>query len=346
LAALEAWADAGLRRPGDDDPPDWDTGAVIGTGIGGMDTIVERLVDQVRAGKVRRLGTTLVEQIMASGVSARVAGLLGLGNQVTTNSSACATGAEAVVESSRAIRSGLAQRMVAGGSEGTSVYTWAGFDAMRVLMRRSNDEPERASRPLSASAGGFVPAAGAGALVLEELESARQRGARIYGEVLGGAANCGGQRLGGSMTSPNPTGMQRCIRAAIRDAGIAPQQIDLINGHLTATSADANEMRVWSAALEIPPESFPLVTATKSMIGHSLGAAGAIECVAAVLMLSRGFVHPCRNCEDLHPGVAAFAAAIPQETRVVPQLKVLAKAAFGFGDVNTALILHRWDDAQ
>lgn len=344
LAVIEAWSDAGLSRPAaGDETVDWDTGAVIGTGIGGMDTIVERLVDQVRAGKVRRLGTTLVEQIMASGVSARVAGLLGLGNQVTTNSSACTTGTEAVVESFRAIRDGRAERMVAGASEGTSIYTWAGFDSMRVLMRRSNEEPERASRPLSASAGGFVPAAGAGALVLEELDGALRRGARIYGEVLGGATNCGGQRMGGSMTSPNPTGMQRCIRAALAAAGIAPERIDVINGHLTATGADPNEMQVWSAALEIPPDRFPLVTATKSMIGHALGAAGAVECVAAMLMLSRGFVHPCCNCEDLHPGVAAFAAAIPQETRAVPEMKILAKAGFGFGDVNAALILRRWE---
>ncbi|MGD9765009.1 MAG: beta-ketoacyl synthase [Candidatus Binatia bacterium] len=344
IAALEAWADAGLPKPHpDDDAVHWDTGAVIGTGIGGMDTIVDRLVDQVRAGKVRRLGTTLVEQIMASGVSARVAGLLGLGNQVTSNSSACTTGTEAVVEASRTIRNRLATRMLAGASEGASIFTWAGFDSMRVLMRKSNDAPERASRPLSASAGGFVPGSGAGMLVLESLDTARARGARIYGEVLGGAVNCGGQRMGGSMTSPNPTGMLRCIRAAIAEAGVAPREIDVINGHLTATGADPNEMNVWGAALERPPGQFPLVTATKSMIGHALGAAGAIECVGAMLMLHRRFVHPCRNCEDLHPEVAAYAEAIPQEMRPVPSLNVLAKAGFGFGDVNAAIILRRWE---
>src|SRR5437016_5573312 len=180
LAAVEAWEDAGLRRPPrEDGAVDWATGAVLGTGIGGMDTIGERVVPFTDGGKLRRLGSTAVEQVMASGISARVAGLLALGNQVTTNSSACSTGTEAIVESLERIRSGRAERMLCGGSEGASHYTWAGFDAMRVLTRASNDAPERASRPMSASAAGLVPAAGAGGLLLESLESALERGAPI-----------------------------------------------------------------------------------------------------------------------------------------------------------------------
>lgn len=340
VAGIEAWTDAGLPRPEPtDDRVDWDSGAVIGTGIGGMDTIVGRLVDPVRKGQVRRLGSTLVEQIMASGVSARLAGFLGLGNQVTTNSSACSTATEAIIEAFRIIRAGRARRMLAGGSEGVSPFIWAGFDAMRVLNRGANEAPERASRPLSASAGGFVPAGGAGVLLLEELESARARGARIYAEVLGGAINCGGQRMGGSMTAPNPVGMRRCIRAALEDARCTPDAIDLINGHLTATGADANEIHAWSEALERPADRFPLVTATKSMIGHALGAAGALECAASALMLAGGFVHPCVNCEDLHPRVEAFAAAIPRETRTGSRARTLIKAGFGFGDVNACLVM-------
>jgi 3-oxoacyl-(acyl-carrier-protein) synthase len=346
LAALEAWTDAGLPRPDADGAVDWDSGCVIGTGIGGMDTIADRLVDPTRAGQVRRLGSTLVEQVMASGVSARVAGLLGLGNQVTTNSSACATGTEAVVLAARAIRAGTARRMLAGGSEGVSHYIWAGFDAMRVLMRHANDAPARASRPLSASAGGFVPAAGAGILLLEELESARARGARIYAEIAGGAINCGGQRMGGSMTAPNRTGMLRCIWSALADAGITTARVDAINGHLTATGADPHEVRVWADALERPPERFPTVTATKSLIGHALGAAGGIECVASALMLARGFVHPCANCEDLHPELAPFAGAIPRRAEPAPDLRTLVKAGFGFGDVNACVVLRKWDQPQ
>jgi len=343
VAAVEAWQDAGLPRPArGDDEVRWDTGAVLGTGIGGMDTIGERVVPLTDAGTLRRLGSTAVEQVMASGISARVAGLLALGNQVTSNSSACSTGTEAIVEGLERIRSGRAERMLCGGSEGASPYIWSGFDAMRVLARGSNDAPERASRPMSASACGFVPAAGAGVLVLESLESARERGAPIRAEVLGGAVNCGGHRRGGSMTAPNPDGVRRCIRAALGDARVLPNAVDAINGHLTATGADPREVQSWSAALERPPEAFPSITATKSLIGHALGAAGGIECVASVLMVQDGFVHPTINCEDVHPDIAPFAAAIPHTLRSAPDLRVLVKAGFGFGDVNACVVFEKW----
>ena len=343
VAAVEAWQDAGLPRPArGDDEVRWDTGAVLGTGIGGMDTIGERVVPLTDAGTLRRLGSTAVEQVMASGISARVAGLLALGNQVTSNSSACSTGTEAIVEGLERIRSGRAERMLCGGSEGASPYIWSGFDAMRVLARGSNHAPERASRPMSASACGFVPAAGAGVLVLESLESARERGAPIRAEVLGGAVNCGGHRRGGSMTAPNPDGVRRCIRAALADARVLPNEVDAINGHLTATGADPREVQSWSAALERPPDAFPSITATKSLIGHALGAAGGIECVASVLMVQDGFVHPTINCEDVHPDIAPFAAAIPHRLRPAPDLRVLTKAGFGFGDVNACVVFGKW----
>jgi len=345
LAAVEAWQDAGLRRPGGDEEVDWDTGAILGTGIGGMDTVGETLVPLTDAGKVRRLGSTTVEKVMASGVSARVSGLLALGNQVTTNSSACSTGTESIALGLERIRAGLAERMLCGGSEGASHYIWAGFDAMRVLCRGFNHEPQRASRPMSATAGGFVPACGAGVLVLERLESALRRGARIHAEVLGAAVNCGGHRGGGSMTAPNPEGIRRCIRAAIRDAGVSPDDIDAINGHLTATGADPHEVAAWADALERPPAKFPWITSTKSMVGHALGAAGALESVASVLMLAGGFIHPSLNCEDVHPEIQPYAASIPHEARPAPHLRTLIKAGFGFGDVNACVVLRKWSSA-
>lgn len=344
LAAREAWLDAGLALPErGDDRVDWDAGAILGTGIGGMDTIAEKVVPLTDAGKVRRLGSTVVEQVMASGISARISGQLALGNQVTTNSSACSTGSEAIVEGMLRIRGGLAERMLCGGSEGASHHVWAGFDAMRVLARTSNDAPERASRPMSASASGFVPGSGAGVLLLESLDAALERGARIHAEVLGGFVNCGGHRTGGSMTAPNPAGVRRCIRGALGDAGVAPVQVDAINGHLTATGADPREIRAWSDALECRPGELPVVTSTKSMIGHALGAAGAIESVASVLMLEGGFVHPSLNCEDVHPEIAEYAGSIPHEPRPAPGLRVIAKAGFGFGDVNACVVLRRWE---
>jgi 3-oxoacyl-(acyl-carrier-protein) synthase len=236
----------------------------------------------------------------------------------------------------------LAERMLCGGSEGASHYSWAGFDAMRVLSRRFNDQPERASRPMSASAGGFVPAAGAGILHLESLDSATQRGARIYAELVGTALNCGGHRGGGSMTAPNPLGVRRCIRAALADAGLEPHQIDAISGHLTATGADPNEVAAWADALDRTPDRLPPITSTKSMIGHALGAAGAIESVASIQMLLGSHVHPSINCEDVHPGIEAYSGSIPHVLRPMPELTTIVKASFGFGDVNACVVFRKW----
>jgi 3-oxoacyl-(acyl-carrier-protein) synthase len=341
IAAIDAWGDAGLKRLEPDSEPDWDSGALIGTGIGGIDTIAEKLAPKVDAGKVARCGSTMVEQIMSSGNTARVAGLLALGNQVSTSSSACNTGTEAIVMAFERIREGRAVRMLAGGSEGCSKYIWAGFDAMKVLNRTKNDAPAEASRPLSASAAGFIPGSGAGVLLLESLESAEARGARVYAEILGGYVNCGGHRQGGSMTAPNPESVRRCIRGAVAMAGIRPDEIDAINGHLTATFADPHEVANWSRALELPPARMPLIHATKSLIGHALGAAGGIEAVASVLELERGFVHGSLNCEDVHPEIAAYADRIPHKTVEKPDLRIVAKASFGFGDVNGCLIFAR-----
>jgi 3-oxoacyl-(acyl-carrier-protein) synthase len=215
---------------------------------------------------------------------------------------------------------------------------------MRVICRKFNDRPERASRPMSATAGGFVPGSGGAVLVLEDLETARRRGARIYAEVAGGAVNCGGQRMGGSMTAPNSTGVRRCIQDAIADAGISPRDIQAINGHLTATYADPVEVKNWFETLGGSLADFPFINSTKSMIGHCLGAAGAIESVAVVLQLYRGFLHPSVNSEDVHPDIADFADKIPQRTIDMPNLRVIAKAGFGFGDVNSCLIFKKWEE--
>jgi 3-oxoacyl-(acyl-carrier-protein) synthase len=342
LAAVDAWTDAGLERP---DPKDdtvfWDTGAIIGTGVGGLDTACEKVGPFTDAKKVRRLGSTTVEQVMGSGVAARVGGLLALGNQVTANSSACSTGNEAIIMGAERIQSGKAERMLCGGVEGATKYIWAGFDAMRVLCRTHNDRPEEASRPMSASAAGFIPGSGGGLVMVESLESAQARGARIHAEILGSGLNCGGHRTGGSMTAPNPDSVQRCIKLALEDAGISGEDIDAINGHLTATGADKTEVNNWSKGLE--RETLPWICSTKSMIGHGLGAAGAIESVAAILMVSKGFVHPSINCEDVHPEIERFADSIPHKLVELPEMKTIIKAGFGFGDVNSCLIFRKWE---
>jgi 3-oxoacyl-(acyl-carrier-protein) synthase len=347
VSAVDAWRDAGFSVPDPhDDYVDWDTGVIVGSGIGGMDTITNILVPMVTQGKVRRMGSRIVEQVMNSATSASIAGLLALGNQATSNSSACSTGNEAIIDAMWRIRMGLAKRMLAGGSEGPSPFIWAGFDAMRVICRKFNEQPEAASRPMSATASGFVPGSGAAVLVLEDLESALERGAKIYAEILGGAVNCGGHRMGGSITAPNPEGVKRCIRAAVSDAGIAPEEIDAINGHLTATFADPYEVKNWAAALECSPKDFPYINSTKSLVGHCLGATGAIESVAVVLQLYKKFLHPSINCEDLHPEIAEFENKVPHKCLDYPELRTIAKAGFGFGDVNSCLIFKTWNNNQ
>ncbi len=343
IAGLDCWRDAGLPEPSLDSDVDWDTGAIIGTGIGGMDTIAEKLVPKVTAGKVRRLGSTLVEQVMASSISAKLGGILGLGGQVTTNSSACTTGTEAIVNAYIHLRDGRAKRMLAGGAEAASFFIWSGFDAMRVLNRKSNDEPTKASRPMSASAAGFIPGSGAGILMLETLDSAQERGARIYAELAGGHVNSGGHRGGGSMTAPNAEGVVRCVRAALADSDVKGAEVDAINGHLTATFADPQEINNWLTALDVAPQAFPMINSTKSMVGHALGAAGGLECVATVLELYHGFLHGSLNCEDLHPDIERVSDSVVRETQDFSG-SIIAKSSFGFGDVNGCAIFRKWNN--
>jgi 3-oxoacyl-(acyl-carrier-protein) synthase len=340
VAALDCWNDAGLPIPQPEEI-DWDTGAIIGTGIGGAETIGGLVGPRVFAGTVRRLGSTMTEQSMASSVSAAVGGLLGLGGQVTTNSSACITGTEALIEAYYKIRDGRAVRLLAGGSESHSPLIWGCFDAMKVLAKGFNEDPARASRPMSATSTGFVPGSGAGILMLESWESARGRGARIYAEVLGGNVNSGGQRGLGSMTFPNPVGVQRCFRAALSSAGVDASEIDTINGHLTGTTADPYEVENWRASLGVPADRLPLINGTKGMIGHALGAAGGLECIASVLQLYRGFIHGSINAEDLHPELEPFAGRIVTQTIDRP-IRTLAKSSFGFGDVNACILFRRY----
>lgn len=343
IAAVDAWKDAGLSVPDSDSQTvHWDTGCVVGAGIGGMEVIAEKLVPMVSAGKTRRMGSTMVEQVMASSVSAKLSGIFALGNQVTSNSSACNTGTEAIVDAYNRIKFGLAERMLAGGAEGAAPQIWAGFDAMKVLCSDFNHEPHRASRPMSASAAGFIPGSGSGILLLESLESALNRNARVYAEILGGSINCGGHRMGGSMTAPNATSVQNCIRDAVTMANIRPGEIDLINGHLTATFADPMEVENWSKALALSDDEFPFIQSTKSMIGHCLGAAGSLESAATVLQLDQGFIHPSINSEDVHQRISGFQKRIPQ-TVVKKDIQIAAKASFGFGDVNGCIIFKKWN---
>lgn len=341
IAGMDAWKDANLSIVNHEEP-DWDSGTIFGTGTSGIDKFRESIykIDDLQT---RRLGSTAVAQTMNSGISAYLGGKLGLGNQVTTNSSACTTGVESIMMAYDRIVSGQAKRILAGSTSDTGPYIWGGFDAMRVCTFKHNETPEQGSRPMSASASGFVPGSGAGAMVLEDLETALARGARIYGEILGGNINSGGQRGLGTMTAPNPTAVIQCIKKAMEHAGIMASEIDAINGHITATSKDSLEIQNWSDALGRNGIDFPFINSLKSMVGHCLSGAGSVESVATVLQLHHGFIFPNTNCEDLHPEIAAIvdASRIPTE-RMELDLNIIAKASFGFGDVNGCVIFKKY----
>ncbi|WP_203295742.1 beta-ketoacyl-[acyl-carrier-protein] synthase family protein [Luteirhabdus pelagi] len=341
LAALEAMEYADIPLRSNDEPPDWNMGVVFGTGSSGAEKFREAIY-QVDDGNVRRLGSTTVPQIMVSGISAYISGKIGAGNWVTTNSSACATGAESILMGYEHIASGKATKMLCGSSGDVGPYIWGGFDAMRVTNWKHNANPEQASRPISASANGFVPSGGAGALVLETLESAQQRNATIYAEVLGGAVNNGGQRQGGSMTAPNSEAVQRCIRSALQNAEIEPSEIDTINGHLTATAMDATEISNWCEALNRKGSDFPYINSLKGMIGHGLAASGSMETIATILQLQHDFIFPNINCEDVHPDILRQISEekIPKQC-INTSVKTAIKASFGFGDVNACIIFRK-----
>ena len=341
VAGMDAWNDAGFDINSESDL-DFDSGTIFGTGTSGVEKFREAIY-KLDDKQVKRLGSTVVVQTMTSGISAFLGGILGLGNQVTTNSSACTTGTEAILMGYERIKNGQAKRMLVGSCSDDGPYIWGGFDAMRVMTYKHNESPKEGSRPMSASASGFVPGSGAGALVLESLESALERNATIYAEVLGGHVNSGGQRQGGTMTAPNAEAVQNCITKAIANTNISVNAIDVINGHLTATSKDSLEIENWTKSLQRKGKDFPFINSLKSMIGHCLAASGSIESVATVLQLKDQFIFPNINCEDIHPEIFKLISEekIVQNYEEIP-INIIAKASFGFGDINACVIFKKY----
>jgi 3-oxoacyl-(acyl-carrier-protein) synthase len=341
IAGIEAWKNAGLPIQNNENP-DWDSGTIFGSGTSGIEKFRESIY-KIDDFQTRRLGSTVVAQTMNSGISAYLAGKLGLGNQVSTNSCACTTGTESILMGYDRIISGQANRMLVGSTSDSGPYIWAGFDAMKVCTFKHNESPEKGSRPMSATASGFVPGSGAGALILEELETALARKATIYAEVLGGNVNSGGQRGEGTMTAPNSIAVQRCIIEAMKNAGIKSKDIDSINGHLTATSKDSLEILNWSKALGLSVKDFPPINSLKSMVGHCLSASGSMESVASILQIYHGFLFPNINCDDLHPAIIEVidSSKIPQQL-IKKELNIIIKASFGFGDVNACVVFKKY----
>lgn len=265
-------------------------------------------------------------------------GLRGVSYSVST---ACASGAHAIGEAARRIRSGAETLAITGGTEACVTELGVGaFCAMRALST-CNDEPVKASRPFDAGRDGFVIAEGAAILVLEELEHARSRGARIHAELVGFAANSDGHHV----TAPRPdgSGAASCMRAALDDAGLGPDQVDYINAHGTSTLAnDASETRAIRTVMGPHADRVP-VSSTKSMTGHMLGAAGAAEAAFSVLALERGVVPPTINHET--PDPRCDLDYVPNCARGVPDLRIVLSNAFGFGGQNACLVFRRWEGA-
>ncbi len=333
-AAHDALADAQLSRPV---PTPERVGTVIGVGMGGLDWAVQHSRKFWEQGFRGTSPFALVSSLpnMPSYHVSYTSGAMG---PITTPVAACASGSQAIGEATEMIRCGRADMMVAGGVEALIAdITIAGFAAMRALSRH-NDHPKLASRPFDAERDGFVCAEGAGIVILEKLEHALARGATIYAEVLGYAFSSDAYHI--TQPDPEAKGAQRAMRWALEDAHVAPEEVGYINAHGTATPLN-DAMETYAIKQVFGDHAYQLaISATKSMIGHTMGAAGAIETIMTVLTLQEGIMHPTINLNN--PDPECDLDYVPLQARQADNVQVALKNAFGFGGQNACLVLGRW----
>jgi 3-oxoacyl-[acyl-carrier-protein] synthase II len=337
VAAREALDQAGL-------PPRLDgrlaerTGVLLGSGLGGVGTIVENLLTFAARGP-DRLSPFFVPMGIANVGSGQIAISFGpLGPNFATVS-ACATGGHAIGEAYETIRRGDADLMLAGGSEAGIFEPLVGaFCAMRALSTR-NDDPAAASRPFDRGRDGFVMGEGAGVLVLEALDHAEARGAEPLAELVGYGATADASHI--TLPAPGGIGAVRAARRALEKAGLPPEAVDHVNAHATSTpEGDPAELQaIWTIFGDHAPKV--AVTANKSMLGHTLGAAGAIEAIATICTLRTGIVPPTLNLED--PDEAGAGLDLVAGRAVERPVRVAISNSFGFGGQNTALVFRRWE---
>jgi 3-oxoacyl-[acyl-carrier-protein] synthase II len=331
-AAREALEDAAL--PLNDVDRDR-VGVTIGTGIGGLGTLSEN--DRILQSRgPRRVSPFLIPMVIGNVVSGLVSLRYGLRGPNLCHVSACATGTHGIGEALRMIQRGDADAMLAGGAEApVTDLGVAGFAAMKALSTR-NDEPQRASRPFDRGRDGFVIGEGAGVLLLESLEHARARSARIRAELIGYGATADASHM--TIPDAEGAGARRCMLRALEDAGLEPEAIDYVNAHATSTPlGDPAEAKAIRAVLG---ERVP-VSATKSMTGHLLGAAGGVESILCIRALETGRIPPTLNLED--PDPECRLDHVVDKAREAP-LRVALNNSFGFGGTNAALVLRAWDD--
>jgi 3-oxoacyl-[acyl-carrier-protein] synthase II len=310
-------------------------GVIIGVGLCGIDTI-ETTKEAILQGGPRKISPFFIPKVISNLAPGQIAIRHGAKGINLTPTSACASGTHAIGEAYHLIRRGLQDAVITGGAESAiTPLAVGGFAAMKALSTR-NDEPERASRPFDRDRDGFVIAEGSGVLILEERERALERGAKIYAEVVGYAANGDAHH----MTAPAPEGegAARCMRLALKDAGLAPTDIDYINAHGTSTEYnDANETMAIKRVFGEQAAKLA-VSSTKSMTGHLLGAAGAVEGVFSALSLHHGLIPPTINYDN--PDPQCDLDYVPNEARKA-DLKVVLSNSFGFGGTNACVILRR-----
>ena len=326
IAMEQAIADAGLTEA---EVSNERTGLIVGAGGPSTRAIVEA-ADVAREKGVKRIGPFAVPKAMSSGPSATLSTwfkIRGLNFSIT---SACATSTHCIGVAAGEIALGRQDIVFAGGCEEVDWTLSAMFDAMGAMSSRFNDRPATASRAYDADRDGFVIAGGAGILVLEDLERARARGAKLYGEIVGYAANSDGH----DMVAPSGEGAARCMRLAIADAG--GRKIDYLNPHGTGTPiGDVKEM---GAVREVFGDAPPLISSTKSLTGHSLGAAGAQEAIYCLMMMGGDFVAESANIQTLDP---AFADLPIVRQRLDRPVETVMSNSFGFGGTNGCLVMSR-----
>jgi len=326
LAMQDAIEHAGLDKEA---VTNLQTGLVMGTGGASVPDAIA-LADRMRARGGSKVGAYFVPRIMGSAVTANLGNMFQIQGHSYSMTSACATSAHTIMHGLDLIRSGRQDRVFAGGAEDINVFCVASFDGMNALSIAYNEEPERASRPLDCGRDGFVYSGGAAVLVLEKLELAQSRGARIWAVLEGAGASCDGE----DMVVPNRTGGEAAMRLSLEDAGISPEQIQYINLHGTSTPVgdiiEVQAIRNVFGAANLPPFS-----STKSMTGHGLGAAGAQEAIFCILMMQDGFLAPNINLDDPEPLVDDLPVVRePQAAEVGWALS----NSFGFGGTNCSLV--------
>lgn len=334
-AARQAVADAQLEF---DNALREATGVVIGTGIGGALTLLDNH-DILRQSGPHRVSPFMVPMMMPNAASAAISIAYSLHGPVISVASACTTGSNAIGEAAEMIRRSAAEVIICGGSEAVlHPISVAGFANMGALSTR-NDEPQRACRPFDAERDGFVMGEGAGVLVLESLEYAQRRGAHIYAELVGYGVTADAFHI--AAPHEDGAGAARAMELALKDAGITPQEVDYINAHGTSTPLnDRTETRAIRRVFGAHADRVA-VSSTKSMTGHLMGAAGAVEAIACVKSLETGWVHPTINYE--HPDPDCDLDYVPNEARKINPRVVLSNS-FGFGGHNGCLILRRWEE--